>query len=1797
MRKLKSIILCFFLQNILYVYPLAASTANPATQSTWATGDPSLNEPLTERQKKDATTWDDQPQTIIKLTSDQLHNNDQLSKSMAEQTKQTMLNQIAAKSDLKPEDQKKVQLEVVGQTKIELANTKDKLVQATAEVDKQQDLINKAKENSTTPNADSVNKSVQDTTSHKKDAGDILANVFKDVGVFLKNLGNIIADTFKIIGKIITIVLEKIGKEILKIAIEIGKALAKAAEEIFKVIVTIVHELENIVKAIANFFSNLCDAIDALFETPKYYVNGIRVPKEIYNASKDWATKHATFSKIEDLYLNLQTICSAEFSFAYNLNIIRVKNILTGTGPDDLPAIFGIISATNLEAARQKSIATINQKSQELQSQNASSGSQNISTSSPIPSPTLQELQTEFQLSDALTFLDNFKKELHYDDMYLMFDGSNKSNSIEISKINPWGNQPFYLGTAFLLKKYPTDTIWKTPPADALNNVELVYVNKDMFKKIISPDIENHLKKLREINAKIDQYRTMALKKQYIDKQFAWLSMIQNNLQAILFTSEQTKIKNKKLIEAGKTPDTSGIFSDSLTKIINKAYSDLQIGFSSLAQHPSGIVNSINWLYDTIMKLSQNIPPFIIHLIDINLLTQKKKAGISSQSQLEKILQSPDAQPLMLQTDPKMRFLKAHSAWKPNLQIALDLFDYMNNTLLSDKTIDTHVASALKKDSSFSLASAQLTNAEEAVVASILGELVNTVDLIQTVINLIITNTTLWAAAFGYETVVQGLLVFNPDINTPLIASKTSIPNSSTIAAGSSVAAQPFNIALFTNLQTGLDNIKNFLMYQNFTLHLYGHTPLTAALASSNTPTTQSTQPVINKKPTPALNTYQDIIDYAASLSKTYIKPIILQAGSVSPFYPNGNPSMVALLLKNGARVDVPTMCTVFGDETAQVARFITACAVTPPAANTPLFATPLQWAIGMHNPDTAILLLNYGASLQETGGVKPLITILDPQFIQPHYPQLIQALINRGADDLTEALVNLFDGDFLQKNFTIHKNIIIPIISLLIKSGASKKPIDSKNNAIPLIATLIDHVANGKLNIQDAFTLITLLISEGIDYNVPDIHGATALMKAANNGYAQDTDADGEPTNIVKLLIQSGAGTSLVDLQGKNALDYALAGKNLFVIPYLAQGNIKLTQQARLELNKMLLDVTQKTIKPTINDSNFKLLLILLNVRFVDDKTPLSASTFHTLASPNTVDIDPNKTSPLTYATKKNNDTVVRLLLEAGANPNYKDISGNTALSFATPGSLVESLLKKALYFSEKLNNAIKVNDHTTFQSLIYQGACVNATDNDGMSALMLSLSLGRKDMVETLLNSGTNLNICDKDGKTPLMYAIDMGDLSIIQEVGETYPFGLYQKNTAGNDALAYAQVTKNQEIITYLKTLDQILQKAKSSTDDTLQTQYAALQTFYVTPQDNKHLASLSTQTNANVSQLLAAAQSNNLDQVKKLVLAINDLKLRTKYINSVDSNDNTALLWASMNNNLDMATFLIDHGADITHQNKTTNDQALTIAMRNNDPGVPLVKYFMTKLMIQKTYSNPLNQGTFDVDNVSPLLIAASNNTKPMTDIAITLFQKSTFRSQLDNLKNTVAIYGALNNNLVLLQSIENILKSPTDTRALFEQTNLLGFSPLGYALHNNNIDCVLYFMNKGVSIDALSAIIFLQKLNAVAPSLVSGFADSLNQGLPLDPTGVTAALNKTNTAQSIGTWNNTLVQEFLDKLSSMTTYTISQKLFSKLDTNVQNVLTAQGIAPSTTTSYHFITKDNNQSLLHKRIFNSPLHVHI
>ncbi len=1740
--------------------------------------------------------------TIGSATSkDDLKNH--IVKTMAEHT-QTILNTTIANNsanvnttaqDPSSKPLKKLTPDAVDLTSVKKANTQleekhKALTNKINDIDAKQKAADEIqKQSPTSPEKQAaIKKNIDSTKNQSTSAADIFANALNSIGQFLEHLGTIIADTFEIIGKIIGIIFQKIGQEIAKIAEEIGAIFAKAAEEIYKGLVEFGKDLEIAAQAIANFFSNVGKAIESLFVTPKYYFNGIRVPKEVYDAGNIWNAKYTIFSKVRLLYADLQKICSPDNAFAYNINIVRVQRILTGTRTTDLPALFTLISENGIERARQDSVSAIADQSQKLQSQGAKINT--ITTPSPIGSITIQQLQSDFGLSDALTFLEKFKQDLYYDDIALLFTPTNFKGSTVISVINRWGNVPFTLGTAQTLQTYPTASAWKQPTEK--NVIDWVFINKDTFAGI-SKNVDAHFKKLREINAKIDQYQAMALKKQYINKQFAWLSMIKNNIQGLLFTSEQTKAKNKILIAQGKQPDNTGLLSGSIEKIVNKTYADLTTGFANLSNQPAGIENSINWLYDDIMKLSNGISPFILHIIDINFMQQKKKAGIDGQSRLEKLIKDPASTPLTLRTDPRMRFLNTHSSWKPNLQIALDLFDYMNNTLLNDATLSARAAIVLGKDpKTFSLSSATLSDAEEQKIIPIMNDIISEVGQIQSIINLIISNEMLFAAAFGYNNVATQLFAFNPDLNTPLIVSNTAIATPTTTSAGSSIASQPYDLKIFSDSAKGLDNAKNLLMYQNWMLQLYGHTPLTAALASSNTPpaTTTATTKIVNPKP--ALNCVQDMLHYAASISQNYIKPIILQAGATSPFYPNGNPSMVELLLQNGSRTDISTLCTIFGNDTSQVAKFIQASSTTQ-STNIPLFATPLQWAVGMHNPDTALLLLNYGASLSDIQGVKPLITILDPQFLQPHYPQLIQAIINRGADDLTEALISIFDPQFLQTNFNVHKDIIIPIIILLIKSGASKNPLDSKGVPVPLIATIVDHVTNGKLNIQDAFNLIAILISEGINCNIPDSKGITALMKASENGYAQDINSNGEPTNIVQLLIQSGAGTSTLDTQGKNALDHALAGKNLFVIPFLAQGNCPLTAQARLELNNLLIQTTKACKTSVITDKNFKLFLMLLNVSYIDDKTPLTASAAHTLAGPNAVDKDPNKTSPLMYAVKNNNDTVVRLLLEAGANPTYQDVSGKTAADFAVTGSSTALLLKTQLNSIKSLFDAVEKNNISAIEAAIQNDTCINSTNQDGLSPLMLALKINNKQIVETFLHVGANLNTCDKNGKTPLMYAIDTADATIVEEIVETYPSGLYQKDTQGIDALAYAHTKNNQTIITQLTTLDATLQKAKTSTNTQLIDEYNATLSFYVTPQDNTHLASLSSQTNTNVTDLLAAAQSNDLVKIKKLVLAINDISLRTTFVNSVDSNNNTALLWASMNNNLDMVTFLVEQKANITFQNKTTNDQALTIAMRNNDKGMPIIKYLMKQLEIKKSYSNPLKQGTFDVDNTSPLLIAASNG---MTDIAQLLFKNATERNQQDNLGNNVAVYASMNSNIGLLQKIETILSDASKTNALFSQQNNLGFTPLGYALYNNNIDLVTYLISKGVAIDTLSAIIFLTELNAVAPQIVIEFADALNNGMPLDNTGVTAALNKSIAPKSVGRWTDALVQNYLDLLGSMSGYTPSQKLFNALDANVQQVLTAEGIAPdATVVSYRFTPFGTQQPLVRKNLLHEIVRI--
>ena len=106
--------------------------------------------------------------------------------------------------------------------------------------------------------------------------------------------------------------------------------------------------------------------------------------------------------------------------------------------------------------------------------------------------------------------------------------------------------------------------------------------------------------------------------------------------------------------------------------------------------------------------------------------------------------------------------------------------------------------------------------------------------------------------------------------------------------------------------------------------------------------------------------------------------------------------------------------------------------------------------------------------------------------------------------------------------------------------------------------------------------------------------------------------------------------------------------------------------------------------------------------------------------------------TTPLCVAAENGFKDVVKLLLDAGAEPNIADGYGDTPLYSATK------------------------NRHTDVVKLLLDaGVEPNMPDKYGDTPLKLAVHNGRKEMVEVLVERGAEPNIRDNSGRTPLHWA----------------------------------------------------------------------------------------------------------------------------------------------------------------------------------------------------------------------------------------------------------------------------------------------------------------------------------------------------------------------------------------------------------------------------------------------------------
>ena len=147
----------------------------------------------------------------------------------------------------------------------------------------------------------------------------------------------------------------------------------------------------------------------------------------------------------------------------------------------------------------------------------------------------------------------------------------------------------------------------------------------------------------------------------------------------------------------------------------------------------------------------------------------------------------------------------------------------------------------------------------------------------------------------------------------------------------------------------------------------------------------------------------------------------------------------------------------------------------------------------------------------------------------------------------------------------------------------------------------------------------------------------------------------------------------------------------------------------------------------------------------------------------------DARGNSPLMYAAALGSLESMRILLDAGADPNTANAFAATPLMWcAGDAAKVELLLSKGA----KVNVRSSLGRTPLLIAAAYDGATeaarllikkdadVNARDKSGMSVLEQAASSNHIDLVRLLLEKGANVNAKDDGGYTPLLSAAGNGD-----------------------------------------------------------------------------------------------------------------------------------------------------------------------------------------------------------------------------------------------------------------------------------------------------------------------------------------------------------------------------------------------------------------------------------------------------
>ena len=240
-------------------------------------------------------------------------------------------------------------------------------------------------------------------------------------------------------------------------------------------------------------------------------------------------------------------------------------------------------------------------------------------------------------------------------------------------------------------------------------------------------------------------------------------------------------------------------------------------------------------------------------------------------------------------------------------------------------------------------------------------------------------------------------------------------------------------------------------------------------------------------------------------------------------------------------------------------------------------------------------------------------------------------------------------------------------------------------------------------------------LAKAGAEVNATDPDGTTALILAIMNAHYDTANA----------ILEAGADPNITDKAGMAALyaavDMSSLGEVYGMPPRKVNDTLKPTDvMSRLIAKGAVVDALLKS--PTLQRNH------------TPGEGQLGAGT-----------------TPLMRAARNGDFAAMQILLAAGADPTLKQPRGTTALMMASGLGRGLGVFAKDYGTEADLRQAVEL--------LVERNVDVNASTDDGITAIHLAAQGGLDSIVRVLAKAGAQLDVKDKRGRTPVDMAMGVG------------------------------------------------------------------------------------------------------------------------------------------------------------------------------------------------------------------------------------------------------------------------------------------------------------------------------------------------------------------------------------------------------------------------------------------------------